>query len=185
MVAEDAEQTLKDMGLRVTKKPMVDNSVATGAVIYSQPAAGETVEGDTTVILYVSRSEVARDVTVPSLTGKTIEDARNDVKGLTLSIRTIEQASDQPAGTVLSQSPEANTTVRKSSVITLVVSTGVPEVVATPEPSGPIVNEDGSITVQESWWPSADGSHQIHQLTDGSMWNENGQQCDAQGNPLG
>ena len=35
MVAEDAEQTLKDMGLRVTKKPMVDNSVANGAVIYS------------------------------------------------------------------------------------------------------------------------------------------------------
>ena len=185
MVAEDAEQTLKDMGLRVTKKPMVDNSVANGAVIYSQPAAGETVEGETTVILYVSRSEVARDVTVPSLTGKTIEDARNDVKGLTLSIRTIEQASDQPAGTVLSQSPEANTTVRKSSVITLVVSTGVPEVVATPEPSGPVVNEDGSITVQESWWPSADGSHQIHQLTDGSMWNENGQRCDSQGNPIG
>ena len=164
---------------------MVDNSVANGAVIYSQPAAGETVEGETTVILYVSRSEVARDVTVPSLTGKTIEDARNDVKGLTLSIRTIEQASDQPAGTVLSQSPEANTTVRKSSVITLVVSTGVPEVVATPEPSGPVVNEDGSITVQESWWPSADGSHQIHQLTDGSMWNENGQRCDSQGNPIG
>ena len=185
MVAEDAEQTLKDMGLRVTKKPMVGNSVANGAVIYSQPAAGETVEGETTVILYVSRSEVARDVTVPSLTGKTIEDARNDVKGLTLSIRTIEQASDQPAGTVLSQSPEANTTVRKSSVITLVVSTGVPEVVATPEPSGPVVNEDGSITVQESWWPSADGSHQIHQLTDGSMWNENGQRCDSQGNPIG
>ena len=185
MVAEDAAQTLKDMGLRVTKKPMVDNSVANGAVIYSQPAAGETVEGETTVILYVSRSEVARDVTVPSLTGKTIEDARNDVKGLTLSIRTIEQASDQPAGTVLSQSPEANTTVRKSSVITLVVSTGVPEVVATPEPSGPVVNEDGSITVQESWWPSADGSHQIHQLTDGSMWNENGQRCDSQGNPIG
>lgn len=28
MVAEDAEQTLKDMGLRVTKKPMVDATVA-------------------------------------------------------------------------------------------------------------------------------------------------------------
>ena len=185
MVAEDAAQTLKDMGLRVTKKPMVDNSVANGAVIYSQPAAGETVEGDTTVILYVSRSEVARDVTVPSLTGKTIEDARNDVKGLTLSIRTIEQASDQPAGTVLSQSPEANTTVRKTSVITLVVSTGVPEAVQEPEQTGPTVNPDGTISVQESTWWSADGSHQIHQLTDGSMWNENGQRCDSQGNPIG
>ena len=40
MVAEDAEQTLKDMGLRVTKKPMSDNSVANGAVVYTQPAAG-------------------------------------------------------------------------------------------------------------------------------------------------
>lgn len=184
MVAKDAEQTLKDMGLRVTKKPMSDNSVANGAVVYTQPAAGETVEGDSTVILYVSRSEVSKESQVPSLTGKTIEEARNEVKGLNLSIRTIEQASEQPAGTVLSQSPDAGSTVRKSSVITLVVSTGVPEVVATPEPVEPTVNEDGSITVQESWWPSADGSHQIHQLTDGTMWNENGQRCDAQGNPI-
>lgn len=184
MVAEDAAQTLKDMGLRVTKKPMSDNSVANGAVVYTQPAAGETVEGDSTVILYVSRSEVSKESQVPSLTGKTIEEARNEVKGLNLSIRTIEQASEQPAGTVLSQSPDAGSTVRKSSVITLVVSTGVPEVVATPEPVEPTVNEDGTVTVQESWWPSADGSHQIHQLTDGTMWNENGQRCDAQGNPI-
>ena len=184
MVAEDAEQTLKDMGLRVTKKPMSDNSVANGAVVFTQPAAGETIEGDSTVILYVSRSEVSKESQVPSPTGKTIEEARNEVKGLNLSIRTIEQASEQPAGTVLSQSPDAGSTVRKSSVITLVVSTGVPEVVATPEPVEPTVNEDGSITVQESWWPSADGSHQIHQLTDGTMWNENGQRCDAQGNPI-
>ena len=184
MVAEDAEQTLKDMGLRVTKKPMSDNSVANGAVVYTQPAAGETVEGDSTVILYVSRSEVSKESQVPSLTGKTIEEARNEVKGLNLSIRTIEQASEQPAGTVLSQSPDAGSTVRKTSVIPLVVSTGVPEVVATPEPVEPTVNEDGTITVQESWWPSADGSHQIHQLTDGTMWNENGQRCDAQGTPI-
>ena len=40
MVAEDAEQTLKDMGLRVTKKPMSDNSVANGAVVYTQPPPG-------------------------------------------------------------------------------------------------------------------------------------------------
>lgn len=126
MVAEDAEQTLKDMGLRVTKKPMSDNTVANGAVVYSQPSSGETVEGGTTVILYVSRSEVAKESQVPSLTGKTIEEARNEVKGLNLSIRTVEQPSEQPEGTVLSQSPDAGTMVRKSSVITLVVSTRYP-----------------------------------------------------------
>ena len=186
MVAEDAEQTLKDMGLRVTKKPMVDNSVANGAVIYSQPAAGETVEGDTTVILYVSRSEISNQSSVPSLTGKTIEEARNEVKGLNLSIRTVEQASEQPAGTVLAQSPEAGASVRKSSSITLVVSTGVPEVVETPTPNPTaIIYEDGTIYVPESSWTSLDGKHEITQHTDGTMWNELGQQCDSQGNPLG
>ena len=145
------------------------------AEIYSanMAAAGSTVALD-----------VNYDAIQDYVTGKTIEEARNEVKGLNLSIRTIEQASEQPAGTVLSQSPDAGSTVRKSSVITLVVSTGVPEVVATPEPVEPTVNEDGTVTVQESWWPSADGSHQIHQLTDGTMWNENGQRCDAQGNPI-
>ena len=182
MVAEDAEQTLKDMGLRVTKKPMSDNSVANGAVVYTQPAAGETVEGDSTVILYVSRSEVSKESQVPSLTGKTIEEARNEVKGLNLSIRTIEQASEQPAGTVLSQSPAAGSEARITSAITLVVSTGVPEVVETPTDNGG--GDEGDNVIEESWWPSADGSHQIHQLTDGTMWNENGQQCDSQGNPL-
>lgn len=178
MVAEDAEQTLKDMGLRVLQKPMQDNTVANGAVIYTSPSAGETVEGDSTVIMYVSRAVIESTNDVPSLTGKLLEDARNDVKGLNFSIRVIEQASTEPAGTVLSQLPAAGTKARVSSIITLVVSTGVPETPAeTPAPS-----EDG--TVQESWWWSADGSHQIHQLPDGTMWNENGERCDAQGNPI-
>ena len=177
MVAEDAEQTLKDMGLNVLQKPMQDNTVANGAVIYSTPAVGETVEGDSTVILYVSRAVINNTNYVPSVTGKTLDDAKNDLKVLNFSVRTIEQASTEPAGTVLSQTPAAGTEARVSSIITLVVSTGVPEVPAeTPAPS------DGGI--QESTWWSSDGSHQITQHTDGTMWNENGQQCDAEGNPI-
>lgn len=181
MVAEDAEQTLKDMGLRVTKKPMVDATVAPGAVIYTQPAAGETVTGDSMVIVYVSRQDKDKTQPVPSLTGRMLEDARNEIKGK-FSVRVVEQASEQPAGTVLSQSPAAGSDARITSAITLVVSTGVPEVVETPTDTGN--GDEGDSTIEESWWPSADGTHQIHQLTDGSMWNENGQRCDAQGNPL-
>lgn len=177
MVAEDAEQTLKDMGLNVLQKPMQDNTVANGAVIYTSPAAGETVEGDSTVILYVSRAVISNTNYVPSVTGKTLDDAKNDLKVLNFSVRTIEQASDQPAGTVLSQTPQAGTEARVSSIITLVVSTGVPETpVETPAPS------TGGI--QESTWWSSDGSHQITQHSDGTMWNENGVQCDAEGNPI-
>ena len=179
MVAEDAEQTLKDMGLNVLQKPMQDNTVANGAVIYTSPAAGETVEGDSTVILYVSRAVINNTNGVPSVTGKTLDDAKNDLKVLNFSVRVIEQASSEPAGTVLSQTPTAGTKARVSSIITLVVSTGVPEVpVETPAPS----TSDGSIP--ESWWSSSDGSHEIHQLPDGTMWNEDGVQCDAEGNPI-
>lgn len=179
MVAEDAEQTLKDMGLNVLQKPMQDNTVASGSVIYSSPAAGETVEGGSTVILYTSRAVARSTVKVPSLTGKTIEDARNDVRDLNVSIRTVDQASSEPAGTVLSQTPAAGSEVRISAVITLVVSTGVPETpVETPTP------DTGDGQIQESWWWSSDGSHQIHQLPDGSMWNESGARCDAEGNPI-
>ena len=181
MVAEDAEQTLKDMGLRVTKKPMVDATVAPGAVIYTQPAAGETVTGDSMVIVYVSRQDKDKTQPVPSLTGRMLEDARNEIKGK-FSVRVVEQASEQPAGTVLSQSPAAGSDARITSAITLVVSTGVPEVVETPTDNGG--GDEGGNVIEESWWSSSDGAHQIHQLTDGTMWNENGQQCDAQGNPL-
>ena len=142
MVAEDAEQTLKDMGLNVLQKPMQDNTVANGAVIYTSPAAGETVEGDSTVILYVSRAVISNTNYVPSVTGKTLEDAKNDLKVLNFSVRTIEQASTEPAGTVLSQSPAAGTEAKVTTIVTLVVSTGVPETPAeTPAPSGGAIQE--------------------------------------------
>ena len=185
MVAEDAEQTLKDMGLNVLQKPMQDSTVASGAVIYSSPSSGETVEGGSTVILYISRATVQSTNKIPSLTGKTIDTARADVRGLNFSIRVVEQASDQPEGTVLSQSPAAGTDARISTVITLVVSTGVPpEPVATPAPEASVDPSTGQIVVPESTWWSSDGSHQIHQRSDGSMWNESGQRCDAEGNPI-
>ena len=185
MVAEDAEQTLKDMGLNVLQKPMQDSTVASGAVIYSSPSSGETVEGGSTVILYVSRAVVNSTNLIPTLTGKTIDAARADVRGLNFSIRVIEQPSDQPEGTVLSQSPAAGTDARISTVITLVVSTGVPpEPVATPAPEASVDPSTGQIVVPESSWWSSDGSHQIHQRSDGSMWNESGQRCDAEGNPI-
>ncbi len=172
------------MGLRVTKSPCPTTPWPTALLSTPSPPPGETVEGDSTVILYVSRSEVSKESQVPSLTGKTIEEARNEVKGAE-PVHPHNRAGQRTArGHGTEPEPDAGSTVPKSSVITLVVSTGVPEVVATPEPVEPTVNEDGTVTVQESWWPSADGSHQIHQLTDGTMWNENGQRCDAQGNPI-
>ena len=156
MDADDAKQTLLDKGLRVTKKPIVDATVATGAVVYTEPAAGETVEGGSTVIMYVSREEAKTEVIVPSLAGYTIEEARNEVRDSLISLYVEEQPNEQPAGTVLSQMPEAGTPVRVGSAITVYVSTGVPEVVV-PEhdpnlPEGTMGDPEEGMTWDAQYW---------------------------------
>ena len=161
MDADDAKQTLLDKGLRVTKKPIVDATVATGAVAYTEPAAGETVEGGSTVIMYVSREEAQTEAVVPSLNGRTIEEAREEIKNRLISLSVVEQASEQPAGTVINQYPEAGTKVRVGSGITVYVSTGVPEVVAeTPTepqpvpglPEGTMSDPNEGKTWSEMYW---------------------------------
>ena len=168
MDADDAKQTLLDKGLRVTKKPIVDATVATGAVAYTEPAAGETVEGGSTVIMYVSREEAQTESVVPSLTGRTIEEAREEVKSSLISLSVVEQANEQPAGTVISQYPEAGTKVRVGSGITVYVSTGVPEVVAeTPTEPQPVPGlpegtmgdpNEGATWAEMYWFP--DGTYE-------------------------
>lgn len=170
----DAVDTLKSAGLVPVTKPVVDDSVAAGTVISTSPAAGETVAGGTTVVVYVSRVKVDVSERVPSLVGLLIDEARTKAGNLSLVEREVPDAAEP--GTVLSQSPEAGKEVKVGSSVVVYVAVPLPE----PEPE--TTTEEGGI--QESWWTSSDGSHQIHQLTDGTMWNENGQQCDAEGNPL-
>ena len=167
MDADDAKQTLLDKGLRVTKKPIVDATVATGAVAYTEPAAGETVEGGSTVIMYVSREEAQTEAVVPSLTGRTVEEAREEVKSSLISLSVVEQANEQPAGTVISQYPEAGTKVRVGSGITVYVSTGVPEVVETPTEPQPVPGlpegtagdpNEGKTWAEMYWFP--DGTYE-------------------------
>ena len=47
----------------------VDTSVASGAVIRTDPAAGSQVAAGSTVVMYISRPQVATTTKVPSLTG--------------------------------------------------------------------------------------------------------------------
>ena len=132
-VQADAEQQLKVLGVSVLVTQAVDTSVASGAVIRTDPAAGTQVAAGTTVIVYISRPQVATTTKVPSLSGMSVDDARTLLvqNHLGLGSQT-EQYSDQPVGTVLSQSPEAGSTAKLNSRVNVVVSAG-PEPVQEPE----------------------------------------------------
>ena len=134
-VQADAEQVLQELGVSVLVIQNVEPSVAVGAVIRTDPAAGTTVPAGSTVVLYVSRQQVNTTTTVPSVVGITVEDAHTLLvqKRLSLASQT-EAFSDQPVGTVIAQDVEAGTTVKLNSRVNETVSAG-PEPL--PEPEAP------------------------------------------------
>ena len=124
-VQSDAEQQLKALGVSVLVTQSVDTTVASGAVIRTDPAAGTQVAAGSTVIVYVSRPQVSTTTKVPSLTGMSVDDARTLLVQNHLGLGSqSEEYSDQPAGTVLSQSPEAGSTAKLNSRVNVVVSAG-------------------------------------------------------------
>lgn len=173
MASTDAEKTLKDLGLTVVKTPMQDETVAADAVIYSAPAAGEKVEGGTTITIYVSRAKIDIVKQVPSVTGIDVSKARMLLAQRNLVPKVIEQPSAEAAGTVLSQSPAAGSQAKINTPVTLIVSSGVPVVVAEPEPSGGGGTPGTEGKTWDEWVTDANGNSYwttVVQHADGSVY---------------
>ena len=143
-VQADAEQQLKNLGVSVLVTQAVDTSVASGAVIRTDPAAGSQVAAGSTVVVYISRPQVSTTTKVPSLVGMTTDDARTLLVQNHLGLGSqSEQYSDQPEGTVISQDPAAGSTAKLNGRVNIVVSAG-PE--PEPEPEAPSDSTGGD------WW---------------------------------
>ena len=141
-VQADGEQQLKDLGVSVLVTQAVDESVAAGSII---PAAGSQVAAGTTVVVYVSRPQVATTTKVPSLIGMNVDDARTLLvqRKLGLGSQT-EQYSDQPVGSIISQNPGEGASAKLNTRVSVVVSAG-PEPAPEPEaPSESAAGSDGS-----------------------------------------
>ena len=153
-VQADAEQQLKSLGVSVLVTQAVDTSVASGAVIRTDPAAGTQVESGSTVVVYVSRPQVATTTKVPSLSGMSVDDARTLLvqNHLGLGSQT-EQYSDQPVGTIISQSPGEGASAKLNTRVSVVVSAG-PEPAPEPEAPSESASSSGS-----SGWAATAASH--------------------------
>ena len=144
----DGEQQLKDLGVSVLVTQAVDETVAAGSIIRTDPAAGSQVAAGTTVVVYVSRPQVSTTTKVPSLIGMSVDDARSLLVQNKLGLGSqTEQYSDQPAGAIISQSPGAGAAARLNSRVSVVVSAG-PEPQPEPEPEAP----SSSGSTGGDWW---------------------------------
>jgi len=103
-------------------------------VVKVSPKEGETVPAGSKVDLRYASGENK----VPNVVGKDEGTARNMLEqaGFTVPSAQEQESADQPAGTVLSQSPAAGETSRLGSTITLVVAATPPTPSETPTPTG-------------------------------------------------
>ncbi|MFD4572032.1 Stk1 family PASTA domain-containing Ser/Thr kinase [Streptomyces sp. NPDC058417] len=119
----DAQQQLTNVGLKlgtVTQKPCENQ--AKGNVCDQDPKAKTEVDKDSLVNLVISTG--APKVAVPSVLGKSLEDARSTLEGdqYQLVVETKNQISTEEPGTVLDQDPRLGTEVEKGSKITLTIA---------------------------------------------------------------
>lgn len=145
MAQDAAAQDLKDQGLNVLVVQNVDSSVAVGAVIRTDPAAGETVEAGSTVYLYVSRTQVATTTKAPGVVGLTQEDAAKllSTRKLVLGAVTEVYSDSVPAGVVISQTVQEGEEIKINGRVGITVSLGPepPTTVAVPDLLGKTMEE--------------------------------------------
>lgn len=167
----DAQQTLEDMGLKVTVQkeysdlnddgtPMVDPGYAD----HTTPAAGASVSSGDTVTLIVSRGvDYGDSVEVPSVVGMTKNDAITTFgKFLNVEVQE-EKSTDVPAGEVISQEPEAGNWEDPDTVnVVLTVSTG------DQEPGTDDQSTDSSDTTAQT--SGSDSATQQAAIANGEVW---------------
>lgn len=119
---EVAEHILKNKHLRVSVDEISDNEVPAGEVISQTPQAGTNVKEQRIIHLTVSKGGSV--ILVPDLKGLTIEQAKERLEKLGLSLGAIENGNDseEEPDTILSQNPVAKTKVDKGTTVNVVVN---------------------------------------------------------------
>ena len=156
-----ARSTLEGEGFEV----LVDNVVAEDpnderidTVTAQNPEGGTEEEQNTPVTITVMVAP--EPVTVEDVVGEDYEDAKKTLEDQGLVVERREEASTEPDGEVLSQSPEAGDVVEVRSLVTLVVSAGgqatVPDVRGmTVERASETLESEG-FTPQVEWGSGGD-----------------------------
>lgn len=121
---EEAEKALADAKLvAVTGKPAYSSDVDPGKVCSQSVKAGTSVQEDSQVVFCISLGK--ETVSVPDVTGKTIDEARDALNKAGLGTDTSSSYSDKvDKDKVISQSVPKDTKVVKGTVVTLEVSLG-------------------------------------------------------------
>jgi serine/threonine-protein kinase len=119
--AVEAANALGAKSLSVERVFQPSDSVDSGKVIGTNPAAGQPVAKGSKIQLIVSSGK--DQVSVPNLYGRTQSEAMNDLQalGLTGTVRSVFACDPSSSGKVIAQSPSAGSKVDKGSNVDMSV----------------------------------------------------------------
>ncbi|GGY29333.1 Stk1 family PASTA domain-containing Ser/Thr kinase [Streptomyces tanashiensis] len=118
---ERAEQSLKDKGFKV-KVEQEESDEDPGTVLRQNPDGNTKAEQNSEVTITVAKKQLSE---LPSVKGRTYDQAVQQLNSLGFTNVTKEEVdNDQPAGTVVDQTPQGPSNQPKDVQITLKVSKG-------------------------------------------------------------
>jgi len=125
---EDGAAKLTELGLTVVEKGVPSDTVPADTIISTDPPAGSSVPKETEIT--VTYSTGAAEVAVPSLLGKTEQEAKDALTAVGLILGTITPGTSPSAalGKVIQTSPETGTYTTSGSTVDLIISNGKVEV---------------------------------------------------------
>jgi serine/threonine-protein kinase len=131
-----AYRQLRHAGFKVDEVQQSSDTVTKNHVIATSPGNDQVIDKGATVTMYVSSGP--QQIEVPDVRGQSFDDATATLDDAGFKWRRVEQPSDQPPGTVLSQDPIGGTPKPKGSRVTLYVAkesqtVAVPDVVGKTE----------------------------------------------------
>lgn len=122
----EAKVKLETAGFSVSETESESDTVEAGNVISQSPEADTLAEEGSQVLIVISTGSQAANKTVPNLVGLTEIAAKAALAAADISFGEVleENSALVPAGSVISQTPEAGATVSDSTTVSFVVSKG-------------------------------------------------------------
>ncbi len=119
---EVAQTTLKKLDLKVSVDEIESEDIPAGEVISQTPAAGTNVKAKRIIHLTVSKGGSA--MLIPDLKGLTLEQAKERLDKMGLSLGAVENGNDpdKPSEVIISQSPNPGDKATKGTRINIVIN---------------------------------------------------------------
>ena len=140
LLADDAQGQLKKLGLNLRSNIVPSVDIPARTVIDQDPAGGAEVQPGSTVTVDISAGPNA--VTVPSVVGSSLEDARAKLEQAGLALGAVAHAvvADTSPGMVIGQHPDANSQAPQGTAVDIVVATAVLSPSPTGSPAGQVAS---------------------------------------------